>query len=231
MTTTPDTLAPLAKALAAAQAEMTSAAKDGHNPAFHSSYATLASCLDACRGPLTRHGLAVVQMPRQIPDGLVEVETMLLHESGASVSSALAARPVKSDPQGIGSAITYLRRYGLLAMVGLAPDDDDGEAASGRTEPPPKPAPPKPSAPKPAPAPKAKPAPEKATHDPTWAADRPKFCAELTRIGTDYDRVSAWTEGKGWGRPSGWPQTKRDNLLDYLLSHPDEIPAREPGED
>lgn len=123
-------LAPLAKALAAAQGELRHAEKDSANPHFKSRYASLASVLDAIRDPLSRHGLSVVQCPTRGEGGAVCVETILLHESGALLRSTLAAKPAQDTPQGIGSTITYLRRYGLMAVVGIAADDDDGEAAS-----------------------------------------------------------------------------------------------------
>lgn len=123
-------LSNLATALAAAQGQMAHAAKDSKNPHFKSSYASLASVLDAIREPLSAHGLAIVQHPSRTEGGLVCVETILLHKSGEFVSSVLSAKAAQDTPQGIGSTITYLRRYGLMAVVGVAADDDDGEAAS-----------------------------------------------------------------------------------------------------
>ena len=124
----------LAAALAKAQGEMRGAVKDSANPFFKSRYADLASVWDACRVPLTKNGLSVVQT--NVGDGaeMVAVETILLHSSGQWISSFLSVKPVKNDPQGIGSCITYLRRYSLAAMVGIAPEDDDGNAASGHHE-------------------------------------------------------------------------------------------------
>lgn len=127
----------LAAALAKAQASIEGAAKSNINPAFKSKYADLASVWDACRGPLTANGLSVAQLPSIEDGGRVAVRTMLLHASGQYVAETLSVVPVKTDPQGVGSAITYLRRYGLSAMVGVAPDDDDGNAASGTRTPPP----------------------------------------------------------------------------------------------
>ncbi len=121
----------LAIALAKAQGAMTGAIKDATNPHFKSSYADLASVWDACRAPLSNNGLSVVQLPEVFGEEVV-VTTILLHASGQSISSMLSARPQRHDPQGIGSVITYLRRYSLSAMVGIAPEEDDGNAASGR---------------------------------------------------------------------------------------------------
>jgi hypothetical protein len=127
-----DTLTELAPALAKAQGEMKAAAKDSRNPHFNSKYADLASVWEACRGPLATNGLAVIQTP-ETEGPVVSVHTMLLHASGQWVRTKLQVTAVKSDPQGIGSAITYARRYGLAAVVGVAPDeDDDGNAASQR---------------------------------------------------------------------------------------------------
>ena len=125
----------LAKALAAAQGEMTAASKDANNPYFDSRYATLASVWDAIRGPLSRNGLSVSQV-LETPDagpGVI-VRTMLLHSSGQWICSRYVMPiPDKLTPQAVGSAITYARRYALSAIVGIAPDDDDdGNGASGK---------------------------------------------------------------------------------------------------
>lgn len=122
----------LATALCKAQGAMRAAQKDRENPFFKSSYATLASVIDAIREPFLANGLSFVQPTRLGEDGAVLVETVLLHASGQWISGEVSARPVKSDPQGVGSLISYLRRYGLQAMVGIAStdDDDDGNAAT-----------------------------------------------------------------------------------------------------
>ncbi len=121
----------LAAALAKAQGQIHGAKKDTDNPFFKSKYADLASVWDACRQPLSDNGLCVTQMARSIEGG-VEVETMLMHASGEFVSESLAIPVAKQDAQGFGSALTYCRRYGLSAIVGIAPedDDDDGNAAA-----------------------------------------------------------------------------------------------------
>lgn len=127
------TIAKLATALSKAQAEMEGATKDSVNPHFKSRYADLAAAWEACRAPLTKHGLAVLQLPRA--DGpQVTITTLLTHESGEFIGEALTLTAQQNTPQGIGSAITYGRRYGLMALVGIAPEDDDGEAAEGRTK-------------------------------------------------------------------------------------------------
>ena len=140
----------LAKALSEAQGEIEAASKDKRNPAFNSRYADLASIWDACRAPLSKHGLSVVQQPLSDGDGRVGLATTLLHASGQHMRSEIWARPKMDGANGVqamGSCLTYLRRYSLAAVVGIAPDDDDGHAAEGRADPK------APGAVKPAPAP------------------------------------------------------------------------------
>lgn len=117
-------------ALAKAQAMIEGAAKGKENPHFRSKYADLASVWDACRDALTKNGLSVIQRPHETDGSTVKIETMLCHESGEWISGFLVMKPTKGDPQGIGSALTYCRRYALASMVGVAPEDDDGNAAS-----------------------------------------------------------------------------------------------------
>lgn len=121
----------LAKALCEAQAEIKPAIKDSNNPFFKSKYADLAAVMDVCRGPLTKHGLAISQHPGS--DGeYLEVETVLIHQSGQWIASKLRLKPVDTKPQSVGSAITYARRYSLSAVLGIASEeDDDGNKASG----------------------------------------------------------------------------------------------------
>lgn len=129
----------LTTALAKAQAVMSGAKKDAENPHFRSKYADLASVWEACREALTKNGLSVVQSPRLVGVGesgwLVEVETTLFHSSGQFVSDTLAVPVTKVDAQGVGSALTYARRYSLSAFVGVAPEDDDANAAVGGSRP------------------------------------------------------------------------------------------------
>jgi hypothetical protein len=124
----------LAAALAKAQGEIKGAAKDSANPFFKAKYADLASVWDACRVALTRNGLSVTQTATA--DGArVSVETRLLHASGQWLGDTLTVTAKEDSPQAIGSAITYARRYGLAAITGVAPEDDDGEAAQARSKP------------------------------------------------------------------------------------------------
>jgi hypothetical protein len=129
-----ETIADLAKALAAAQAEIENAAKGSINPHFRNKYADLAEILNTSRPVLSKHGLSIVQMPG-FEDGKVSVETVLMHESGQWIANTLLGPCSKLDPQGVGSAITYYRRYSLAAFAGIAQEDDDGSAASGKAQP------------------------------------------------------------------------------------------------
>lgn len=119
----------ISAALAMAQGQMAGAKKDSTNPHFRSNYADLASIWEACRVALSSNEIAVVQSPGELSDGVVEITTMLCHSSGEWFRDTLPIPLTKIDAQGLGSAITYGRRYSLAAMVGVAPEDDDGNAA------------------------------------------------------------------------------------------------------
>lgn len=123
----------LIQAMVKVQQQVKAAVKDSKNPHLKSYYADLASVWDACRVPLTDNGFAVVQSPER-GDKDVSVRTLLLHTSGQFIMNILSAVPPKMDPQGVGSTITYLRRYSLQALVGVAPEDDDAEGAMDRTK-------------------------------------------------------------------------------------------------
>lgn len=126
-----DSIAKLAGSLAKAQGAMRAALKDSVNPHFRSRYADLAGVWDACREPLATNGLAVIQTPGEIGDKTIELTTILAHESGEWIQSTFTIPVSKPDAQGVGSAVTYARRYALAAMVGIVQDDDDGNAATG----------------------------------------------------------------------------------------------------
>jgi hypothetical protein len=123
-------LGELFAAVAKAQGEIEGAKKDSTNPHFKSKYADLASARDAVQGPLSKNGLALIQWPRTVNNG-VEIETWLGHSSGQYMSGTLCMPCGKMDAHGVGSAITYGRRYALMAVTGVAPEDDDGNAAGG----------------------------------------------------------------------------------------------------
>lgn len=113
-----------------AQGELGPVFKNANNPAFKSKYADLATVIEAVVPVFNKNDMAVIQSPTF--DGeAVAVETIIAHSGGGYMRSTLALRPTKTDPQGIGSATTYARRYALLALAGVAPEDDDGNAASG----------------------------------------------------------------------------------------------------
>ena len=120
-----DQVEELAKALVEAQRTLGLVKKDNTNPFFKSDYATLEAVIMATRGPLTDNGLALTQT--MLPGDILV--TTLLHISGQWIRSYLQIKPSKNDPQGVGSAITYGRRYARAAMLGVTQADDDGEAA------------------------------------------------------------------------------------------------------
>lgn len=136
-----ETLELLAAALVKAQAKLKPAPMDRKNTFFGSKYATLASVIETIREPFAANGLTFTQMPRTEGD-MVYVQTVFLHTSGQYLGSEVGARPTKTDPQAYGSAITYLKRYGLQAMAGIssADEDDDGNHASTPPASPPAPA-------------------------------------------------------------------------------------------
>lgn len=120
-----------ALALAKAQRSIKGALKDTNNPHFKSQYADLASVWDSCHEHLNDNGICVVQST-EVFDGKMQLVTRLIHSSGQWFRSEWPVRPQQDTPQGLGSAVTYARRYSLAAMAGVAPrgDDDDGNAAS-----------------------------------------------------------------------------------------------------
>ncbi len=193
---TSPSVAALAAALAKAQAQIAPAPKSSVNPHFRSHYADLASVVDASRAALSANGLAVVQCPvdSSRPDS-VALATRLIHSSGEWIESTVSTRLAKNDAQGVGSALTYLRRYSLAAIVGVTScEDDDGNAASRAPEPPARSAP--------APKPKAK--------TPSVAAEEPpsRFVAELAEVAAKMSgsggyeiRAIQETSGEKGGKP------------------------------
>lgn len=125
-----DEIKDLADALAKAQGEIENASKSSVNPHFKSKYADLAEVLNTVRPVFSAHGLSVTQMP-SFADSVCSVETLLMHSSGQWISSTASATVSKNDAQGVGSCITYLRRYSLAAVAGIAQEDDDANAAVG----------------------------------------------------------------------------------------------------
>ena len=120
----------IAKAFVAAKREFAPALKTSTNPHFRSKYADLAGCLEAVNEALLNNGIAVYQETYEDMTG-VTVETVFLHESGESLRGGKLHVPAsKQDPQGYGSALTYARRYSIMAACGISGEDDDGNAAS-----------------------------------------------------------------------------------------------------
>jgi hypothetical protein len=124
----------LATALAIVQGQLTFAKKDSKNPFFKSNYADLESVWDACRDLLSTNGLAIMQFPGDYVDGNMTLTTVMTHSSGEWVAQNMSLPVSKPDAQGAGSAITYMRRYALAAIVGVVQADDDGNSASEKAE-------------------------------------------------------------------------------------------------
>jgi hypothetical protein len=188
-----DSIAQLADALAKAQAGIKSITKDRTNPHFKNRYATLDAILDAVRPTLAAQGLSIVQGASESTQGF-NVETYLVHSSGEYIANVVAVPVSKQDAQGVGSAMTYGRRYGVSALLALSTDeDDDGEAAAK----------------KPAPKPEPKPA----------AASKPERVGPEDRAwdGTDLDATTFPFPVKGaknYGKPMG--EVPRDELRKFV---------------
>jgi hypothetical protein len=124
----------IATALVKAQKAFGPALKTATNPHFRSRYADLAACVEAVMDGLNSNGIALIQQCSESDTGVI-VETVFIHESGEMLNCGKLHVPaVKHDPQGYGSALTYARRYSLMAACGIAPEDDDGNAASRKVE-------------------------------------------------------------------------------------------------
>ena len=122
----------VAAALVKAQKEFGPALKSSSNPHFKSRYADLAACVEAVVDALNNNGIALTQRVSPSDNGVI-VETVFIHESGEIINCGQLHVPAtKHDAQGYGSALTYARRYSLMAACGIAPEDDDGNAASKR---------------------------------------------------------------------------------------------------
>lgn len=126
--------AKIAVAFVRAQKAFGPALKTSSNPHFRSRYADLSACVEAVIDALNDNGIALIQKTYECKDGVM-VETIFLHESGEVMEGGILHVPaVKHDAQGFGSALTYARRYSLQAACGIAPEDDDGNAASRKQE-------------------------------------------------------------------------------------------------
>lgn len=124
----------IATALVKAQKAFGPALKTSTNPHFRSRYADLSACVEAVIDALNDNGIAMIQVLHECNDGVI-VSTTFIHESGEVIDCGKLHVPAaKQDPQGYGSALTYARRYSLMAAAGIAPEDDDGNAASRKRE-------------------------------------------------------------------------------------------------
>ena len=126
----------LAKALSAFQGEVENASKSSENPFFHSKYADLGEVLNTARPLMGKNGLSLAQFPSftgTIEQGLLNVESILMHSSGQWLSEVFSSPIAKGiTPQALGSAVTYLRRYAAAGILGIGSEDDDGNASSGK---------------------------------------------------------------------------------------------------
>jgi len=132
----------IAQSFVKAQKAFGPALKSSTNPHFRTKYADLSACVEAVIDALNDNGIALIQHTHDCDNG-VSVETIFMHESGEMLSTGRLHVPAaKQDPQGYGSALTYARRYSLMAACGIAPEDDDANAASKKfVKPEPKPEP------------------------------------------------------------------------------------------
>jgi hypothetical protein len=126
---TSDKIDLIAPALLAAQKEISNASKDAKNPHFRSSYASLGSVIEAVKEPCNKHGIVILQTLSEGTSGL-HLSTRAIHSSGQWIEDTAFSPLPKADPQGVGSATTYLRRYSLAALFCITQEDDDGNAAS-----------------------------------------------------------------------------------------------------
>lgn len=126
---TSETIAQIAPALVKALAKIEGAAKSARNDHFKSRYATLEAVIDASKDVLAQHQLCLLQFPGALVNGALSLETVLMHESGEWVSGDFQIALGKVDPQGVGSALTYARRYAQMAALNIPAVDDDAEAA------------------------------------------------------------------------------------------------------
>lgn len=127
-----ETLTEFSKAFAKTQQEMKQPLKDANNPFFKSKYVPLENVVEAITESASKNGLSFTQFPSSDEDGNVTVGTLVMHSSGEWIEyDPIKMKPVKNDPQSIGSAITYAKRYALSAIFGITSDpDDDGNEAT-----------------------------------------------------------------------------------------------------
>ena len=127
-----ESLASIAPALVSALAHIGGAKTGKTNPQFKSTYATLEAVIAASKEILAENGLALIQFPSDCASGVMRLETMFVHTSGEWISGEMGIALAKTDPQGVGSALTYARRYAQMSALNMPAVDDDGERAMGR---------------------------------------------------------------------------------------------------
>jgi len=199
-------------AVVAAGGELRNPPKDSVNPHFKSRYADLATVLDTVRPVLARHKLAVMQMPTETEFG-PGLATVVVHESGEWMRSTVRLYPGKLDPQGIGSAMTYARRYGIQAALGIAADDDDDGHTGSR--------PAAQQAAKPAPTQAAKPATAVTTAGKVWSDHEANDL--MGRVGWDWTKVLAKINANNktnYSDADAIPHQTLNRFCDWLSAQP-----------
>lgn len=135
LTLSSDKIIDLAKAMIQVQQTLKPALKDSINDFTNSSYASLKSVMEVCLTALLNHGIWMTQYPVSVDKGHLGLVTKIIHAASGQWQSSLIDMPLpKGDPQGYGSAMTYARRYGLSALLGIITEDDDAESAMQRQE-------------------------------------------------------------------------------------------------
>ena len=127
---TSESIKHIAEALVFAQKEIKFATKDSTNPHFKSKYANINSVIEAVKVPLNNNNIAILQSLSPSDDNKLHLTTRLLHSSGEWIEDTAVCPIQKQDPQGLGSAISYIRRYSISSMCALYADDDDGQSAA-----------------------------------------------------------------------------------------------------
>lgn len=127
---TSESIKHIAEALVSAQKEIKFATKDSTNPHFKSKYANINSVIEAVKAPLNNNNIAILQSLSPSDDNKLHLTTRLLHSSGEWIEDTAVCPIQKQDPQGLGSAISYIRRYSISSMCALYADDDDGQSAA-----------------------------------------------------------------------------------------------------
>ena len=195
-------LAPLFEALSKAQSAIDPARKKAKNPHFKSRYADLSEVLGAILPPLNANGLSLMQIVGESSGSLVTLTTVLTHKTGAYISSlATCPQGRGGGPQGVGSGITYLRRYSAQSIVGLPTEDDDGNGAQKDHE-------------------KAKKAkPEQSAY---FKENRKSLMVDWVKKGWEYEVICYVCESKGNLRPSGMSKAQIKGLNTFLEQCTDE---------